>query len=58
MDLRVEGNHIVTQLNGIKIVDYTYEPAKYVDGQIGLQIHTGMHGFRIRFKDIQIRALP
>jgi hypothetical protein len=58
MDLRVEGNHIVTHLNGVKIVDYMYEPAKYTDGQIGLQIHTGMHGFRIRFKDIQIRTLP
>lgn len=58
MEVRVEGNHIVTHLNGVKIVDYTYTPAKYTDGQIGLQIHTGMHGFHIRFKDIEIRTLP
>jgi 3-keto-disaccharide hydrolase len=58
MEVRVEGNHIVTHLNGVKIVDYTYTPAKYTDGQIGLQIHTGMNGFRIQFKDIEIRALP
>ncbi len=58
MEVRVEGNHIVTHLNGEEIVNYTYTPAKYTDGHIGLQIHTGEHGFRIRFKDIEIRTLP
>ena len=58
MEVRVEGNHIVTHLNGVKIVDYMYTPAKYTDGHIALQIHTGMHGFRIHFKDIEIKALP
>lgn len=58
MEVRVEGNHIVTHLNGVQIVDYTYSPAKYTDGHIALQIHTGQHGFRIRFKDIEIRTLP
>jgi len=58
MEVRVEGNHIVTHLNGVQIVDYTYAPAKYTDGHIALQIHTGQHGFRIRFKDIEIRTLP
>jgi hypothetical protein len=58
MEVRVEGNHIVTHLNGVKIVDYTYEPAKYTDGHIALQIHTGMNGFRIHFKDIEIKTLP
>lgn len=58
MEVRVEGNHIVTLLNGVRIVDYTYAPEKYTDGHIGFQIHTGEHGFRIRFKDIYIRTLP
>jgi len=58
MEVRVQGNHIVTHLNGVEIVNYTYTPAKYTDGHIGLQIHTGEHGFRIRFKDIEIRKLP
>ncbi|HZT69919.1 MAG TPA: DUF1080 domain-containing protein [Terriglobia bacterium] len=58
MEVRVEGNHIVTHLNGVQIVDYTYTPAKYTDGHIGLQIHTGEHGFQIRFKDIEIQTLP
>lgn len=57
MEVRVIGNQITTTLNGIKIVNYTYAPAKYTDGHIGLQIHTGEHGFRIRFKDIYIRKL-
>jgi len=58
MEVRVEGNHIVTHLNGVQIVDYTYTPAKYTGGHIGLQIHTGEHGFQIRFKDIEIQTLP
>lgn len=58
MEVRVQRNHIVTHLNGVEIVNYTYTPAKYTDGQIGLQIHTGEHGFEIRFKDIYIRTLP
>ncbi|HVA01227.1 MAG TPA: DUF1080 domain-containing protein, partial [Terriglobia bacterium] len=28
MEVRVEGNHIVTHLNGVEIVNYTYTPAK------------------------------
>ncbi len=58
LEVSVRGDHIVTHLNGIQIVDYTYAPAKYTDGLLGLQIHTGEHGFAIRFKDIYIQALP
>jgi 3-keto-disaccharide hydrolase len=58
LEVSVEGDHIVTHLNGVKIVDYTYSPAKFSDGAIGLQIHTGEHGFKIRFKDLYIRTLP
>lgn len=58
LEVFVRGNHIVTHLNGVKIVDYVYNPARFTDGAIGLQIHTGMHGFRIRFKNIELRSLP
>jgi 3-keto-disaccharide hydrolase len=58
MEVRVEGNHIVTHLNGVEIVDHRYTPAKYTDGHIALQIHTGQHDFKVRFKDIEIRTLP
>jgi hypothetical protein len=54
----VEGRHIVTHLNGVKIVDYTYSPERFTNGAIGLQIHTGQHGFRIRFRDLYIKVLP
>jgi hypothetical protein len=58
LEVSVRGNHIVTHLNGVQIVDYNYSPAKFTDGQVALQIHTGQHDFRIRFKDLYIRALP
>jgi len=50
----IEGNHIVTQLNGVKIVDYTDAAPKFTDGVIGLQIHTG-GGVKMRWKDILIQ---
>ncbi|MHB8655867.1 MAG: 3-keto-disaccharide hydrolase [Terriglobia bacterium] len=57
LDVSVHGNHIVTQLDGVQIVDYTYSPAKFKDGHIALQIHAGQHDFRTRFKDLYIQAL-
>ena len=54
LEVSVEGNHIVTQLNGVKIVDFTDPAPKFTDGVIGLQIHTG-GGVRMRWKDIFIR---
>lgn len=58
LELRTQGDHVVTHLNGVKIADYTYSPARFVDGVVGLQIHTGEHNFIILFKDIDIRMLP
>ena len=52
--MAVAGNHIVTQLNGAKIVDYTDTAPKFTDGVIGLQIHTG-GGVKMRWKDIFIQ---
>ena len=54
LDVSVQGNHIVTQLNGVKIVDFTDPLPKFTDGVIGLQIHTG-GGVRMRWKDIFIQ---
>ncbi|PYU45580.1 MAG: DUF1080 domain-containing protein [Acidobacteria bacterium] len=54
LEVAVAGNHIVTQLNGVKIVDYTDTAPKFTDGVIGLQIHTG-GGVKMRWKDIFIQ---
>jgi len=58
LEVLVDGDHIVTHLNGVQIVDYHYDPAKYTDGEIGLQIHTGEHDARIRFRNLEIQELP
>ena len=52
--MSVRGNHIVTQLNGVKVADYTDTSPRFTDGVIGLQIHTG-GGVRMRWKDIFIQ---
>jgi hypothetical protein len=54
LEVSVKGNHIVTQLNGVKIVDFTDAAPKFTDGVIGLQIHTG-GGVKMRWKDIFTR---
>ena len=51
LEISAEGNHIVTRLNGVLIVDFTDPAQKFSDGVIGLQIHTG-GGVRMRWKDI------
>jgi hypothetical protein len=54
LEVFAHGNHIVTQLNGVKIVDYTDPAPKFSDGVIGLQIHTG-GGVKMRWKDIFVQ---
>ena len=54
LEVFVEGHHIMTQLNGVKVVDFTDPAPKFTDGVIGLQIHTG-GGVKMRWKDIFIR---
>ncbi len=54
LEISAHGNHIVTRLNGVQIVDYTDPAPKFTDGVIGLQIHTG-GGVRMRWKDIYIQ---
>jgi len=53
LEVSVHGAHIVTQLNGTKIVDFTDSAHKFTDGSIGLQIHTG-GGVKMRWKDIYL----
>lgn len=52
--LKVKGRHIQTWVNGLKAVDYVNEDAKYFDGVVALQLHSGGEG-GIRFRDIKIR---
>ena len=54
--LMVEGNHYVSRLNGVTMVDYTDPKPKGTDGGIALQLHSGGHG-NMRFKDLMIRDL-
>jgi len=54
LEVSVHGAHIVTQLNGTKIVDFTDPAPQFTDGVIGLQIHTG-GGVKMRWKDIYLK---
>jgi len=55
LEISVHGNHIVTRLNGVQIVDFTDPAPRYTDGVIGLQLHTG-GGVKMRWKDIEIQG--
>ncbi len=54
--LKVEGNHFVSRLNGVLMVDFTDPKPKSFDGPIALQLHSGGSG-NMRFKNIMIRDL-
>lgn len=54
LEISAHGNHIVTQLNGTKIVDFTDPAQKFSAGVVGLQIHTG-GGVKMRWREIYIR---
>jgi len=54
LEIQAAGNHIVTVLNGQKVVDFTDPSPKFTEGVIALQIHTG-GGVKVRWKDIEIR---
>jgi hypothetical protein len=54
--LKVEGNHMVCILNGVKILDFTDPTPRSFDGFIALQLHSGGEG-NMRFKDIYVRDL-
>lgn len=54
LEISVSGNHYLTRLNGVQIVDYTDAAPKFTDGVIALQLHTG-GGVKIRWKDLFIQ---
>jgi hypothetical protein len=54
LEVSVQGSHITTNLNGVKVVDYTDPSPKFPDGVIALQIHTG-GGVKMRWKDVEIK---
>lgn len=56
LEVTVEGNHVVTWLNGVRIADYTDRAARFTDGAIALQIHTG-GGVKVRWKDIFVQEI-
>ncbi len=56
MLMRVEDNHYVCYLNGIKIMDFTNPDPKASDGYIALQLHSGGLG-NMMFQDIYVRDL-
>lgn len=54
--LMVVGNHYISRLNGVTMVDFTDPKPESDDGPIALQLHSGGRG-NMRFKDIIIRDL-
>jgi len=54
LEVSVQGSHVRTRLNGVKVVDYTDPSPKFNEGVIALQIHTG-GGVKMRWKDIEIK---
>ena len=54
--LTVQGNHYVSRLNGVVMVDFTDPKPKSFDGTIALQLHAGGGG-NMEFKDIYIRDM-
>jgi hypothetical protein len=54
LEVSVHGNHILTHLNGVMVVDFNDSAPRFSDGVIGLQIHTG-GGVKVRWKDILIK---
>ena len=55
LEISASGNHIVTRLNGVKVVDFTDPRPKFTEGVVALQIHTG-GGVKMRWKDIYIKG--
>jgi 3-keto-disaccharide hydrolase len=57
LEVSAHGNHVITRLNGVEIVNYHDPAPKFTEGAIALQIHTG-GGVKVRWKDIEIRGTP
>lgn len=56
LEVSVRGDHCVTRLNGVQIIDYQDPAPKFAQGVIALQLHTG-GGVKIRWKDLYIQEI-
>ncbi|HTI69797.1 MAG TPA: DUF1080 domain-containing protein [Candidatus Limnocylindria bacterium] len=57
-EVRAEGRHMVTKMNGVVLVDYTEADESIPQfGRFGLQIHGG-GVTEVRFKSIMLETLP
>jgi hypothetical protein len=56
MLVTVQGNRYTSRLNGVPMVDFTDPKAKFLEGGIALQLHSGGEGHML-FKDIWVRDL-
>jgi hypothetical protein len=54
--LQVDGNHYISRLNGVTMIDYTDPQPESDDGPLALQLHSGGQG-NMRFRDIIVRDL-
>jgi hypothetical protein len=52
----IQGNRYTSRLNGVQMIDFTDPKAKFLDGTIALQLHSGGEG-NMMFRDIWIRDL-
>lgn len=56
MRIYVQGDRVITWLNGVQMVNFRDEKIGEASGKVALQIHDG-GGIRVRWKDIQIRPM-
>ncbi|MGF1559628.1 MAG: DUF1080 domain-containing protein [Flavobacteriaceae bacterium] len=56
MKIRVEGDHLISWLNGVKMVDFSDEKIGAGNGSVALQIHDG-GGIKVRWRNLQITEL-
>ena len=54
--IRVEGDRVITWLNGQMMSDLTDEKIGQAEGSVALQIHDG-GGIKVRWKDIYLREI-
>lgn len=56
MEIKVQGDRVITWLNGVQMVDIRDEEIGRAEGSIALQIHSG-GGIRLYWKNIMIKEL-
>lgn len=56
LEIAADGRHVVTRLNSTQIVDFWDSAPRFLEGAIGLQVHTG-GDVKVWWKDIQIQEI-